>query len=56
MITRIKSKKDKIRMAWATKGEERIIDMKIRFEDLMGRGHVKVSVVDRRRELKWVLN
>ena len=56
MITRIKSKKDKIRMAWATKGEERIIDMKIRFEDLLERGHVKDSVVDRRRVLKWVLN
>jgi len=30
--------------------------MKIRFEDLKERGHVKDSGVDRRKELKWILN
>jgi hypothetical protein len=43
-------------MACTTKGEERKIDMKIRFEDLKGRGHVEDPGVDGRRELKWILN
>jgi len=43
-------------MTCTTKGEERKIDIKNRFEDLKERGHVKDSGVDRRKELKWILN
>jgi hypothetical protein len=43
-------------MACTTKGEEITIDMKTRFEDLKERGHVEDSGVDRRGELKWILN
>jgi hypothetical protein len=42
-------------MACTTKGEGKT-DMKIRFEDLKERGHVKDFGVDRRKELKWILN
>jgi len=49
---KIRPKKDKIRMACTTKGEETKIDMKIRFEDLKERGHVGYSGVDWKRELK----
>ena len=52
MAIKIRSKKDKIRMACTTKGEERKIDIKIRFEDLKERGHVGYSGVDWKRELK----
>ena len=56
MAIKIRSYKDKIRMACTTKGEERKIDMKIRFEDLKERGHMGYSGVDWKRELKWILN
>jgi hypothetical protein len=56
MLTRITSKKYKIRTACTTEGEERTIDMKIRVEDLKERGHVEDPGVDRKRELKWILN
>jgi len=56
MITKIRSNKDKIRIACTTKGEERKIDIKIQFQDLKERGHVKDSGVDRRKELQWILN
>jgi len=56
MVTKIRSKKGKIRMAYTTKGGERRNDIKNRLEDLKERGHVKDSGVDRRKELKWILN
>ena len=42
-------------MACTTKGEEKT-DMKIRFEELKERGHVKDSCVDQRKELTWIFN
>jgi len=43
-------------MACTTKGKERKVDKKIRFEGLKERGQVKASGVDWRKELKWILN
>jgi hypothetical protein len=56
MLTKFRSKKNKIRTACTTEGENRTIDMKIRVEDLQERGQGDDPGVDRRRELKWILN